>query len=483
MYWTTAGMLSRVLPLRRAEALREQALYDSIRVEDRSRYEKPLRPLKLVVMSATLRIDDFLNPTLFPMALPPVVRVEARQFPVTTHFSKRTELRNYLKETFKKVCQIHRKLPEGGVLVFLTGKREILYMCSKLHRKLNSRSSSSHALRIDQMEAEGGSIDEVVGEATVSKQMLSSTLDELMEAQEEEEEGLRTRAHHESTSSSSNENNNNNEIFGQDGIDSGSDSDGESDSDEDDEQSLASVDRPVENQLQPLPALTTLITGSSARDMMLKEAIGGFAEVVGDTAVVDASAGEVGAMQSAEEGSKLEGHHAEDIAPPALRAWILPLYALMPSQLQNRVFQAPPEGHRLIVVATNVAETSITIPGIRYVVDCGRQKMKVISSPSSSPPGDPSDRHASSAPTGAGAGIAKYEVTWISQASADQRQGRAGRTAPGHCYRLFSSNYFHQHMQPFRPPEISATPLEELVLQVGCMDGWVDGCDGADRMS
>jgi ATP-dependent RNA helicase DHX37/DHR1 len=436
-------------------------------------------------MSATLRVDDFLNSILFPAALPPVVRVEARQFPVTTHFSKRTELRNYLKETFKKVCQIHRKLPEGGVLVFLTGKREILYMCSKLHRKLNSRSSSSHALRIEQMEDEGGSIDEAVGEATVSKQMLSSTLDELMEAQEEEE-GLWTRTQHESTSSSSsNDNNNSNEVFGQDGIDSDSDSDGESDSDEDDEQSVASVDRPVENQLQPLPALTTLITGSSTRDMMLKEAIGGFAEVVGDTAVVDASiAGEAGAMELAKEGNnKLEGHHAEDVAPPALRAWILPLYALMPSQLQNRVFQVPPEGHRLIVVATNVAETSITIPGIRYVVDCGRQKMKVMSSPSSSPPGDPSDRHASSAPTGAGAGIAKYEVTWISQASADQRQGRAGRTAPGHCYRLFSSNYFHQHMQPFRPPEISATPLEELVLQVGCMDVWVDGCDGADRMS
>lgn len=460
----TAGMLSRVLPLRRAEALREQTLYDSIRAEDRARYAQPLRPLKLVVMSATLRVDDFLNPILFPTALPPVVRVEARQFPVTTHFSKRTELRNYLKETFKKVCQIHKKLPEGGVLVFLTGKREILYMCSKLHRKLNSRSSSSssNALWTEQMESEGDS-KEAVGEATVGRQMLSSTVDELMEAQEEEEEeGLRNRAQHESTSSSSSSSNN--AIFGQDGIDSDSDSDYESDED-DDEQSIASIDRPVENQLQPLPALTTLITGNSARDMMLKEAIGGFDKVVEeDTAAVDASAGEVGAMD-AEGGSKLEGHPAEDVAPAALKAWILPLYALMPSQLQNRVFQAPPEGHRLIVVATNVAETSITIPGIRYVVDCGRQKMKVMSS--SSPTVDPSDRHASSAPVGAGAGIAKYEVTWISQASADQRQGRAGRTAPGHCYRLFSSNYFHQHMQPFRPPEIAATPLEELVLQVG----------------
>lgn len=67
-------------------------------------------------------------------------QVEARQYPVTTHFAKRTETVNYLKETHKKVCQIHRKLPDGGVLVFLTGKQEILYMCHKLAKSLNKRS-------------------------------------------------------------------------------------------------------------------------------------------------------------------------------------------------------------------------------------------------------------------------------------------------------------------------------------------------------
>jgi ATP-dependent RNA helicase DHX37/DHR1 len=53
---------------------------------------------------------------------------------------------------------------------------------------------------------------------------------------------------------------------------------------------------------------------------------------------------------------------------------IVPLYSLLPSDKQMRVFQAPPTGHRLVVVSTNVAETSLTIPGIRYVVDCGRSK-------------------------------------------------------------------------------------------------------------
>jgi len=60
--------------------------------------------------------------------------VEARQYPVITHFSRRTELQNYLHAVYQKVIQIHRRLPDGGVLIFLTGKREVLHMCRKLER-------------------------------------------------------------------------------------------------------------------------------------------------------------------------------------------------------------------------------------------------------------------------------------------------------------------------------------------------------------
>lgn len=60
--------------------------------------------------------------------------------------------------------------------------------------------------------------------------------------------------------------------------------------------------------------------------------------------------------------------------PAAVPMHIVPLYSLLPSEKQMRVFQDPPPGHRLVVIATNVAETSLTIPGIRYVIDCGRSK-------------------------------------------------------------------------------------------------------------
>ena len=93
------GLLSRIVPLR----------------------HKKGNPLKLVIMSATLRVGDFTENIRLFKTPPPVVNVESRQFPVTVHFNKTTR-EDYLGEAFRKVCKIHRELPEGGILVFLTGQ-------------------------------------------------------------------------------------------------------------------------------------------------------------------------------------------------------------------------------------------------------------------------------------------------------------------------------------------------------------------------
>ena len=98
--------------------------------------------------------------------------------------------------------------------------------------------------------------------------------------------------------------------------------------------------------------------------------------------------------------------------------YVLPLYSLLPTKQQMKVFEDPPPGSRICIVATNVAETSLTIPGIRYVVDCGRSKERKYNQEN---------------------GVQSFEVDWVSKASANQRAGRAGRTGPGHCYRLYSS--------------------------------------------
>lgn len=127
---------------------------------------------------------------------------------------------------------------------------------------------------------------------------------------------------------------------------------------------------------------------------------------------------------------------------------VLPLYSQLPMEQQSRVFDPPPDGSRLIILATNVAETSLTIPGIRYVFDCGRAKEKKF------------DR---------ATGIQTFDVGWISKASADQRKGRAGRTGPGHCYRLYSSAVFERDFAQFAEPEIQRAPIEGVVLQLKSM--------------
>ena len=99
------GLLSRIVPLRR---------------------KKEMLPLKLVIMSATLRIDDFVqNDKLFPLVKPPVLKIESRQFPVTTVFARKTELDDYIGAAYRKVCKVHREEGSGAILVFVTGQDEV----------------------------------------------------------------------------------------------------------------------------------------------------------------------------------------------------------------------------------------------------------------------------------------------------------------------------------------------------------------------
>lgn len=150
------GILSRSVILRRRAYKEQQDL------EHTNESDFKVSPLKLVIMSATLRVDDFLQLRLFT-PIPPVIRVENRQYNVTVHFSKRTELVHYLDEVFNKICQIHKQLPDGGILVFLTGKREILYMCRRLNNALNksskikSKYASMYAVGDENVDGDGGS--------------------------------------------------------------------------------------------------------------------------------------------------------------------------------------------------------------------------------------------------------------------------------------------------------------------------------------
>uniref|UniRef100_A0A669F3P0 RNA helicase n=1 Tax=Oreochromis niloticus TaxID=8128 RepID=A0A669F3P0_ORENI len=230
------GLLSRIVPLRNKKGM----------------------PMKLLIMSATLRVEDFTENQRLFRTPPPVIKVDARQFPVTIHFNKRTPLEDYTGEAFHKTCKIHRMLPPAT--------------------------------------------------------------------------------------------------------------------------------------LQILPCFLSV----------------------------------------------------EEKADGSIPLYVLPLYSLLAPEQQAKVFRPPPPGTRLCIIATNVAETSLTIPGIKYVVDCGRVKKRFYDKVT---------------------GVSSFKVTWTSQASANQRAGRAGRTEPGHCYRLYSSAVFGDFTL-FSEAEITRRPVEDLVLQM-----------------
>lgn len=238
-------------------------------------------------MSATMRVQDFKNEKLFDY-LVPIINVEARMFPVTTYYEKDTP-EDYRSAAVRKCMKIHRKLPDGDVLVFMTGKEEIHDVAHMLEQALES----------DQVEESEDDDSEMINEEDV-----------------------------------------------QQGI-----------------------------------------------------------------------------------GQK-KGY------------LIHCLYSSLPMAQQQLVFKVPPANTRKFVISTNIAETSITIPNIRYVVDSGQEKHRYHE------------------------GVWKWRKGRGSRAMAEQRAGRAGRTTHGYCYRLYSSALYANIMEEYPLPEISKLPLDGVLLQL-----------------
>ncbi|GAU22186.1 hypothetical protein TSUD_252140 [Trifolium subterraneum] len=127
---------------------------------------------------------------------------------------------------------------------------------------------------------------------------------------------------------------------------------------------------------------------------------------------------------------------------------VISLHSMVPMLEQKKVFKRPPPGCRKIVLSTNIAETAVTIDDIVYVLDTGRMKEKSY---------DPYNN------------VSTLESSWISKASAKQREGRAGRCQPGICYHLYSK-LRAAALPDFRTPEIKRMPIEEICLQVKVLD-------------
>ncbi|KND02764.1 ATP-dependent helicase HrpA [Spizellomyces punctatus DAOM BR117] len=155
---------------------------------------------------------------------------------------------------------------------------------------------------------------------------------------------------------------------------------------------------------------------------------------------------------------KLIEENARNLPPKCPKIIVTPIYAKLPADQQAKVFEPTPPGTRKIILSTNVAETSITISGIRYVVDTGMAKVRSYNSK---------------------IGMESLVVQPISKASARQRSGRAGREAPGFCYRLYSEEAFDS-LPEDSEPEIMRCNLASVILLLKASG--VDDVVGFDYM-
>ena len=131
------------------------------------------------------------------------------------------------------------------------------------------------------------------------------------------------------------------------------------------------------------------------------------------------------------------------VGKTAKKLLVLPIYSQLPTDLQAKIFEPAPPGVRKCIVATNIAETSLTVDGIRYVIDTGYCKLKVYNPR---------------------IGMDALQVFPVSQQNAVQRAGRAGRTSSGVCFRMYTENAFKTEMLQATIPEIQRTNLANTVL-------------------
>lgn len=138
----------------------------------------------------------------------------------------------------------------------------------------------------------------------------------------------------------------------------------------------------------------------------------------------------------------LVNEYAMNMSIDVPKILVLPLFAALPQAAQQRVFQPAPPRTRKIILATNIAETSVTVSGVRFVIDCGKAKIKQFRSR---------------------IGLDSLLVKPISKSAAIQRKGRAGREAPGQCYRLYTEKDYLS-LEPSNIPEILRCDLAQAIL-------------------
>lgn len=310
--------------------------------------EKRKNDLKIILMSATLNINQFYDYFLDIK----VLKIPGRQYPVEIFYLKDPE-DDYINSSLLACMQIHEDEPAGDVLVFLPGQEDIENLKELLEEKLpncNEHNDLKHQKKL------------------INEEKKKKILEELEQIEESQKKKIRLN--------DDNEENQNDQI---------------------------------ENDK---------ITPKEVNIDDLKSFI------------------------------------------------ICPLYASMPPDEQLKVFQKTPLGFRKFILATNIAETSVTISGIKYVIDLGYAKTKLVSSIATSSGSSSTSLQNNSYHTSFTMELLK--VLPISKSQANQRAGRAGRESEGKCFRLYTERSYEQ-LAPNSIPEIQRINLSQVLLLLKSM--------------
>lgn len=303
--------------------------------------DKFIKPLRVVIMSATMRVDEFLDSEIFSPK-PAFMKVEARRFPVTVHHLKRTE-KDHVEQAFKMTCKIHRKLPPGGILIFLTGKQEILTLCEKLKKEILENQEKIEVFKNKSEHLEGDQEE---------NNKISTSVDNQVTTLQTEDQTISLKIHDFNTNLIPN-------TYDKKILNEGTIEINEKDK----FTSMEHTENNENNEISSHIKEEDLIVNS--HDLDEEEYFNkNFNK-------------EKNSEDEEEEYYTDENQEKNKMRYTYKPAIILPLFSSLSKEQQMSIFQKIDPLTRLIVVSTNIAETSLTIPNVRYVVDSGKAKKRV----------------------------------------------------------------------------------------------------------
>ncbi|GAB68694.1 RNA helicase, partial [Plasmodium cynomolgi strain B] len=466
-------------------------------------YKSNVIPIKVIIMSATINDTHFFENKIFTNYTS--INIPTEKVPVVDHFLSYTP-QNYIEEAKKKVIQIHKRLPPGSILVFLTSQEEIYRLYNllnnlkmsekntqvgdekKIHtlehtneeaKKTQNENINSFDLSEDEKNANDNncsfffrSTDEnkekrIIFEASDSDDedaplhsALSVSASDLTEQCENDADGYEENYSllNNPSSAEANQKDNNAESNGLGKTENGNDAPPCCGSSQTEEGEVGEGGPPSEGHTKGDDHYGEDVENGNE----LSEDSQSCSEHTPDNQPGDEQTeGQPNERTVNGEGKKQKNKQESSIwkgSDGSGRLKVFKLFANMHMQEQLSLFNDPRDDERVCIISTNIAETSITLPNIRYVVDCGKEKRKIYSTLND---------------------YSYYVIDNISKSSSIQRKGRAGRilhllkknkknkkkieTEKGHVYKLYSSNYYNYFFKNDNDFPILNYPLDSLI--------------------